>query len=271
MELFKFINLIDERLKPETVKIHLAGWNGEDNPLDVYLAGDFEYWQSFQTKKNFEREYIVSLIQLPMQNQWLFAGSYTSCDVEYNEEFKCYKYKTRESLETQYLSGRLVVHFKRSGRASYLLADNWPNEFYISEIYPEKIKIKEFDSFNSTSINKSTLDIIVRQNITSWRVALSAINGVYVITDTSNGKLYVGSASGFGGIWQRWCDYSSSGHGGNIELVKILAEQGHEYAYNFQYTILEVCDTNASQEYILSRESYWKDALATRAFGYNSN
>ncbi|WP_421241461.1 hypothetical protein [Aeromonas enteropelogenes] len=59
MELFKFINLIDERLKPETVKIHLAGWNGEDNPLDVYLAGDFEYWQSFQTKKNFEREYIV--------------------------------------------------------------------------------------------------------------------------------------------------------------------------------------------------------------------
>jgi len=271
MELFKFINLIDERLKPETVKIHLASWNGEDNPLDVYLTGNFECWQSFQTKKNFEREYIVSLIQLPMQNQWLFAGSYKSCNVEYNKEFKCYKYETRELLETQYLSGRLVVHFERNGRAPYLLADNWPNAFCISEIYPEKIKIKEFDSFNSTSITKSTLDVIVRQNITSWRVALSAINGVYVITDTANGKLYVGSASGGGGIWQRWCDYSSSGHGGNIELDKILVEQGHEYAHNFQYTILEVCDKNASKEYILSRESYWKDALATRAFGYNSN
>lgn len=146
-------------------------------------------------QENFEREYIVSLIQLPMQNQWLFAGSYTSCDVEYNEEFKCYKYKTRAIRNTIFI-WPISRTIQKKGRASYLLADNWPNELYISEIYPEKIKIKGLIPFNSTSINKSTLDIIVRQNITSWRVALSAIDGVYVITDTSNGKLYVGSASG---------------------------------------------------------------------------
>jgi hypothetical protein len=37
-----------------------------------------------------------------------------------------------------------------------------------------------------------------------WKTALEHAKGVYLITDTSNGKRYVGSAYGVTGIWSRW-------------------------------------------------------------------
>ena len=43
-------------------KIHLAVWNGFDNPLDLYIDGKFKEWEEGQTKRNFERKYILSLI-----------------------------------------------------------------------------------------------------------------------------------------------------------------------------------------------------------------
>ncbi|MCT8858062.1 hypothetical protein K5M76_22695 (plasmid) [Shewanella xiamenensis] len=71
MELFTFLKSVSDEIIPELSKIHLAGWNGSENPLDVFLAGEFEEWQSWQSKQNFNREYIVSLIQLPEPDTWL--------------------------------------------------------------------------------------------------------------------------------------------------------------------------------------------------------
>ena len=36
-------------------------------------TGDFDEWQTWQTRRNFEREFVLSLIQLPERNKWLFA------------------------------------------------------------------------------------------------------------------------------------------------------------------------------------------------------
>ncbi|WP_369123980.1 GIY-YIG nuclease family protein [Bifidobacterium adolescentis] len=48
---------------------------------------------------------------------------------------------------------------------------------------------------------------------------------MYVITNTDNGKLYVGSATGRNGIYQRWKNYIDNGHGGNTELRKLVEQQ----------------------------------------------
>lgn len=40
---------------------------------------------------------------------------------------------------------------------------------------------------------------------------------------------------------------------------------------NFQYSILEIADSKASDEYIINREKWWKEALLSKKFGYNSN
>ena len=115
------------------------------------------------------------------------------------------------------------------------------------------------------------MDIIVSQQIESWKAALSNIAGVYLITDIGTGKLYVGSATGQNGIWQRWCEYSDNGHGGNKELSALLKEKGSKYSKNFQYSILEIADTHASTDDVLNRESHWKNILCSKNHGYNGN
>ena len=131
--------------------------------------------------------------------------------------------------------------------------------------------VGEFPGFNAVLLSHAKLKTVVRENIESWRAALSNVAGVYVITDRSIGKQYVGSACGVGGIWSRWCAYAKNGHGGNVNLRTLLHEKGAPQAEHFQYAILEVCDLNASSEFVIGRESHWKEVLQTRDHGLNSN
>ena len=81
----------------------------------------------------------------------------------------------------------------------------------------------------------------------------------------------MGSAYGDECIWQRWANYSNTGHGGNAELRELLRNNGENYKYNFKYSILEVCNMNLGNEYIIERETYWKEVLLSRKFGLNKN
>lgn len=55
----------------------------------------------------------------------------------------------------------------------------------------------------------------------NWKTALQNQKGVYLLTDKSNGKMYVGSAYGENMILGRWIAYIATGHGGNVELRKL--------------------------------------------------
>lgn len=133
------------------------------------------------------------------------------------------------------------------------------------------MSIADFPGFNSVRLSFAMLKSIIRQNNPSWRAVLANVAGIYVITDISTGKQYVGSAYGGIGLWQRWSEYANSGHGGNRELRELLRAEGNDYADNFQFSLVEVCDINANPDFIISRESHWKDVLMTRKFGLNSN
>ncbi len=87
---------------------------------------------------------------------------------------------------------------------------------------------------------------------------------IYLITDTSSGKQYVGSAYGQGGIFGRWTAYSNTGHGGNVELRGLDP-------HHFEFSILEIVPALLSEIDILERESRWKARLGTRKFGLNKN
>lgn len=98
--------------------------------------------------------------------------------------------------------------------------------------------------------------------------------GVYLITDTLTNKRYVGSAYGKDMMLGRWKHYAENGHGGNVELVKLVNENGFDYIKkNFRYTILEIYKNITEDDFIISRESFWKEVLLTRNnnFGYNGN
>jgi hypothetical protein len=100
--------------------------------------------------------------------------------------------------------------------------------------------------------------------------ALSAVTGVYRVSDTVDGKLYVGSAGGVNGFWGRWCQYMD-GHAGNRELRALVGDRGMQHPQGFRFSVLETADTTASHEELLARESHWKQVLLTRDFGLNAN
>lgn len=251
-------------------KIHLA--TGKiDHPLNAFFEGRFKQWQEYQTRGNFTRDLIVSLIELPSPNLWLFAGVYQVLGHEKKSE-KHVAYQTKLLPNQEELIGRLIVEHARVGRPSYLIGARDGGAFYLSSILEKKLSVGEFPGYNSVNVTYSILKIIIEQKVPSWFGALSNIKGIYYIGDQKTGKGYIGSAIGDSGIWQRWEAYATNGHGGNKELRAALGSGRANYQQNFRYSILEIADTHSSDEQILKRESYWKDMLMTRApFGYNAN
>lgn len=270
MKLFELIQLREPNINPQSAKVHLACWNGHNHPIDIFFDGKFEEWQSWQTSRNFGRPFIVSLIDLGW-GRWLFGGAYRSLACSDEKQGNCYKYTTELMPETEEFTGRVVVDFKRSGRNSYRKAETISDQLEVVEMKSERLTFQDFSGYFKVLLTKSELDRIVRQQIPSWKAGLSHVAGVYLITDNSDGRLYVGSATGTQGLWARWSAYSADGHGGNTELRALLKEKGREHAQNFQYSVLEIADTHASVEDVRARETHWKNVLRSREFGLNGN
>ncbi|HRD10266.1 MAG TPA: GIY-YIG nuclease family protein [Mycobacterium sp.] len=120
-------------------------------------------------------------------------------------------------------------------------------------------------------------EMVSHHRYADWQVALSQVQGVYLITDSSNGKQYVGKADGAERLLQRWRSYAQDGHGGNHAL-KELAETSigagggkTDHARNFKFSILRVFDPSTSPSEVDNAESHYKRALMTREFGLNRN
>ena len=131
----------------------------------------------------------------------------------------------------------------------------------------------EFPGYDNVSLSYSQLAMILRFQKRDWVNALRGQKAVYLITDTSNGKLYVGSATGDRGmLLDRWTAYAETLHGGDVRLKALVANKGPDYIKrNFRYSIIENFNGRTDDAIILRREAYWKSVLDTRAHGYNGN
>ncbi len=272
INLIQLLDMKGIKLEGTKYKIHFASSpDPQNNPLDAYYDGKFMAWQSEQNHKNFQCEYVVSIIALK-QDTWMFAGVFRIIGVEEVGGDCPYLYQMELIDNQTELIGRVIINFKKVFRASYVWGNRFAHALDIQEIRPQKITIKNFPGYNAVLISHKMLKVIVGQEIDSWKAALSAVGGIYLIIDVSNGKKYVGSASGGDGIWQRWQGYADNCHGGNKELQEIIKNSGNEHIIsNFQYSILEIADKSSSPEYVIGRENYWKNVLMSREYGYNKN
>ncbi len=269
MHALALMSLLLPAFEPVKAKVHLASFNGLDAPIDVYLAGGFPEWQRHQSGRNFQREYIVSLVELAEPHLWLFAGIYSVNDVR-EKSGGGYFYDLTEITETRELNGRLVVKFARPGRNSYLKAERWKDLMEVHEVRRNRLSIRDFPGYRNVDISFSELQHLAKESPASWTAALSSVAGVYLITDLNLGKLYVGSASGQGGFWARWLIYAKTSHGGNKELRQLL-KQHPEQSKHWRLSILELADVSSSDETVLARESHWKNILVSRIHGLNAN
>lgn len=259
-------------------KLHLAAYNGETQPLDVF-ARDFDEWIDWNQwrggKNDFNRQYIFSLIQdYHRPNKYVFGGIFEVVERydDYEETEVGYKVVLCDDFKP--LIGRLIVELTyESHRGRAFRLESYINSLFISEITEKPYEGVEFPGYDNVLLDFPTLEILARNQKTDWRVALQNQKGIYLIADKKNGKKYVGSAYGDNGIWSRWCCYAGTAHGGNDALVELIEKEGINYAReNFQLSILEVWPMKTDDETIINRESFWKEVLLTRGqFGYNKN
>ncbi len=280
MEQFKLNDLFhlpeDEMRK---YKIHLAAYNGYEQPLDVF-ARDRNEWKAWNEwrggKDDFNREYILGQIpDYPNADKFVFGGVFRVIERydDWHETEVGYKVELTNQFES--LIGRLIVGFSRyhglRGRA--FLLENFMESMSIAEILENPYEGEDFPGYDNVRIDFSSLELLVQNQKTDWRVALENVKGIYLIVDKCNGKKYVGSAYGDSGIWSRWCTYINTGHGYNDELIELIGQKGIDYARRyFQFVILDLRLMKTDDDTIINRESFWKEVLFTRGnFGYNKN
>lgn len=122
-----------------------------------------------------------------------------------------------------------------------------------------------FPGFQELLLDRRHLEAVMREaRYASWRTALASVKGVYLITDTRDGRQYVGKADGAENLSQRWAAYAANGHGGNVEIRGLDPS-------TFLYSVLRVFDPSTPAAEIDRAESHFKLALGTRLHGLNRN
>lgn len=258
--------------EPEQYKLHLAVSNSVDEPLDVFVR-DAAEWLSWNTWRNdrddFSRRYIFSLIRFyPQADRWLFGGLF-----EVVERKLGAPYKLSSIREYEKLVGRLLIFYPSPGvRGRAFNLENHYSKLVVDQIFQTPYSGEAFPGYENVNHTFKLLEPLFRRNAHDWKAALQSVKGVYLVSDASNGRMYVGSAYGGDGIWSRWEAYVGTGHGSTDELTKLISEKSIDYARaNFTFSILEYQSMMTDDQVIIDREQYWKRVLLSRKFGYNRN
>ena len=168
------------------------------------------------------------------------------------------------------LKDRLVIEW---GKGTKNFCHNATTTKEVLAIKPAASEIN-YTSYDRVLLSFEILRRIVfnEKAYKEWKDKLSAVAGVYLITDTKTGKHYVGSASGAqGGIWGRWSEYAHTKHGGNKGIVDLVAADDN-YCYNFQFSILEVFPLKKDSQEVLEYEKLYKKKLMSYSpLGLNEN
>lgn len=185
---------------------------------------------------------------------------------EWLDDEYCYHLEKRPGFE--FLENRLVIDWGRGSRSW----SQWLTDRHVLEILPEGQRLPVFKDYLDFTLTFDDLRFLVDHVDAhrEWKARLSAVAGIYLILDTCTGNQYVGSAHGTEGIWGRWAQYATNGHGGN-EALRKLTEANPAYSGCFTFSILQILPVTTSRKEVVELEQRLKVKLGTRATGLNLN
>lgn len=266
----------------ENVKIRFNKDNGADyDPIKFFkedlsrlLKGQF--W-NYSKNKSFKEENIaIGLARIEGDKWLLFDISKITKDLH---KFNDVGYEYEPILKYEKYFGRIIIKYHNKSQNLVRLAKNLIDELEVIEILPEKFNDDDFPGYENVNLSFDDLKRVLERK--DWKTTLENQKGVYLITDTNTGKLYVGSAYGEKMILGRWTTYAKSGYDKNeIENGKypnkkfqeLVKDKGMTYIKKyFRYSILDIYKSTTDDKIIINRESRWKDVLKSREFGYNAN
>lgn len=257
------------------VKIKFNQHNGSEDPMGLYRSNPEiinTQWLFWNEKRRYFYEGQIAVCFLKLSyDMWLLTtikrvtkdlGISGGVSFE-GEEIE--KYKP--------FFGRVIVQYHKTSMAQGRYFSELQDELVVNQILPDVYDGEDFPGYDKVRLSYAQLEVIIRCGKKDWIAALSNQKAVYLITDKNTGKLYVGSATSDSGmLLQRWSNYVANGHGGNKELIELVEREGFDYVKkHFQYAILENYNAKVEDRIILIRESWWKETLQTRVWGYNSN
>lgn len=278
----EIFNIPKEEYKDWTICLNNANseqvYSFEEN--EALLLNHISWKRHAGSSKSFriiDTKFCLQFIRLDKDqkfNQWLFLGAFENCGVEsYDDGHQTYKLKRIERFSN--FTERLIVEYQKiqgpkQAKLGISIIETMP---VVSVLEKKYIQVnRPFEGYDKISLPFKELKKLIKSNVDNWRILLENINCIYAITDTLTGKVYIGSTSGYNGVWQRWSAYvNTNGHGGDVELRKLI-EQNPEYGENFVFTVIEsFFNRDGNEPYIKARETYWKEVFATRKFGNNKN
>ena len=253
----------------ENVKIRfLLMVGGNWDMVEIFKTKDFKrllnghYW-NYKNKSYKNGQVTIGFIRIKDDLWLLFHVGKITKDLNVTNGVG-YEYETLTEYEKYF--GRLIVRYKNQTQNMIRLADSLIDELVIEQILPDVFDNDIFPGYDRVNVSWSELSRLIENE--TWKTALQNQKGVYLITDISNGKKYVGSAYGENMILGRWRSYVKNGHGGNVGLKSLNFDYIKEH---FRYSILDIYKSTIEDEVIIERESWWKKVLQSRQFGYNEN
>lgn len=272
--------LIDDLLHipPEIaggVKVKFNQHNGYNDPMELYLQEPDTVntqWLFWRTKQRYFNVGQIAICLLKLSyDTWLLTTI-----KRVTKELGVYdgiNYEGEELEEYRQYYGRVIIKYHKTAQTQGMFYSTVQKDLEVLQLLPAAFDGEEFPGYDNVRLSYLQLATIIQRRKQSWVAALENQKAVYLITDTSNGKLYVGSAtSDKGMLLARWSSYVENGHGFNKELIALVREKGLEYVQQyFQYSILENYNARIDDHVVLKRESWWKETLQSRKFGYNDN
>ncbi|KAB3525728.1 GIY-YIG nuclease family protein [Alkaliphilus serpentinus] len=246
-----------------------------------YLDGFTEEYQKIQKPNFFKNcDYILTFISEPGTSA-KFHGCYevgVSTPAEKHlmkkgfpspEMFdgKYHYFDLKESSTLSDLKNRLIIDWGKSTMSWHQWATN-DKEVLVIQENPKL----SFCGFENVFLSYYDLKEIVEDRVLyeNWHTALESIYAIYIIVDVSNGKQYVGSAYGEGGLLKRWKCYINTKHGGNVRMIKLINEDPERYKF-FQFSILQILPKTVREDDVIKIENLYKKKLQSREFGMNEN
>lgn len=273
LRLNDLLRLSDEEL--ENAKVRFNQHNGENDPIEQFKKNpkDLLRWNYYNSQRYKIGQLSIGLVKMNFDEWLLFTvGRITGIkDIPFNSG-EGYEYET---LEEQYgdLFGRVIIKYHKTMQSQFPNAKTVIDDLEVKEVLPSVFSGFDFPGYDRVSLTYTELETIINGNYPSYKNALENQQAVYVLTDTSTGKLYVGSATSKNQmLLARWKGYIESFHNGNEGLKELLEQESEEYFRKyFKYSIIENFNSKVNPDFIINRESYWKEVLDTRKHGYNRN
>ena len=259
-----------ENLDNVKIRFNLM-FNQNWNPIEVFKNGDIstmlegQYWNYNKNKSYKTGQITIGLVKIkPNEDFWLLfhIGRITKDLNKLNGVGYAYEYLP----EYEKYIGRLIVKFKNKAQTMIRNAESVINDCDVSQILPDTFDNDIFPGYDKVNVSWDELRRVIEKD--NWKTALQNQKGVYLMTDISNGKKYVGSAYGANMILGRWRTYIKTGHGGNLGLKVLTFDHIKK---NFTYSILDIYKSTTDDQIIIERENWWKEILQSRRFGYNEN